>query len=689
MATGWRRAFCTSIPSDPETEKHQTQSPKSCSSQGVFSAGASNPSTTPRLLCRTAVPLPTPPAQDSPRLQCKATMAKSPRLFQSSTPSSPKSPSSLLTLFKTRSNCGICSQSVKTGQGSAIFTAECSHSFHFHCIAARVRKENTLVCPVCSITWKDAPLLAIHKNQQQETEQNHNNRRDVEKKKPISSNCNSKLYDDDEPLIVISPKGTTQFNPIPEVDEDDPENITEFQGFFANPSQPSDKMNGWDFDRVETALLPEAAIVSVSRTYEGYAMVLKVKAPPPAPLLDPARRAPIDLLTVLDVSGSMTGAKLQMLKRSMRLVVGSLGSTDRLSIVAFSARAKRLLPLTRMTALGQRSARRIIDRLACSQSQGTCVGDALKKATKVLEDRRERNPVASVMLLSDGQDDRAPNNAANRSRQSPHVSSTRFSHVEIPVHAFGYGQQQSSHLPTVDAFAKCVGGLLSVVVQDVRLQLGFSAGSAPAEISAVYSINGRPSFIGAGSVLLGDLYAEEERELVVEMRVPTYAAGSHHVMSVRCSYKDPATHELVQCKDRALLVPRPQAVRSSDPKIQRLRNLFITTKAVAEARRQADLACAYHMLSSARALLMHSSSSSLSISADENIRALDEELAALNYRRQQDQIQRRRIYDPEVRGEPLTPRSAWRAAEQLAKVAMMRKSLNRVSDLHGFENARF
>jgi hypothetical protein len=39
--------------------------------------------------------------------------------------------------------------------------------------------------------------------------------------------------------------------------------------------------------------------------------------------------------------------------------------------------------------------------------------------------------------------------------------------------------------------------------------------------------------------------------------------------------------------------------------------------------------------------------------------------------------------------EPLTPTSAWRAAERLAKVAIMRKSMNRVSDLHGFENARF
>ena len=37
-------------------------------------------------------------------------------------------------------------------------------------------------------------------------------------------------------------------------------------------------------------------------------------------------------------------------------------------------------------------------------------------------------------------------------------------------------------------------------------------------------------------------------------------------------------------------------------------------------------------------------------------------------------------------GEPLTPTSAWRAAKKLAKVAIMKKSMNRVSD---FNNSDF
>ncbi|KAJ9166425.1 hypothetical protein P3X46_021184 [Hevea brasiliensis] len=768
MGTGWRRAFCTTIPRDPDitsiSDKQQTSPsrspiPRSCAKLGFLSGGTnpatprlrSQPISSPSLRCRTTSNTSEPPStNESPVLHCKTT----PRAAKSSNPSSPRSPLKLSLFknsFKFRSSCGICLNSVKTGQGTAIYTAECAHAFHFPCIAAHVRKHGSLVCPVCNSTWKDVPLLAIHKNLHpqndavQNTNADNNSNSDkqpkLEEKKvlvvesspraikttprhepqPVSLNpktSDSRSYDDDEPLL--SPTAGGRFIPIPEADENaeegEDDDVEEFQGFFVNPTHSSIKsddvtLNGTSDSRnVQVRLLPEAAIVSVGRGYETYAVALRVKAPPPpqqarssntAPLLDPLHRAPVDLVTVLDVSGSMTGAKLQMLKRAMRLVISSLGSADRLSIVAFSSSPKRLLPLRRMTAHGQRSARRIIDRLVCGQ--GTSVGDALRKASKVLEDRRERNPVASIILLSDGQDERVQSNTGNQRHASGHVSSTRFAHIEIPVHAFGFGQSGGySHEPAEDAFAKCVGGLLSVVVQDLRVQLSFASGSAPAEILAVYSCNARPTVLSSGSVRLGDLYAEEERELLVELRVPSSAVGFHHVISVRCLYKDPATQEVVYGRDRALLVPRPHAVRSSAPKIERLRNHFLTTRAIAETRRLVvhnDFTSAHHLLASSRALILQSSS----ICADEYVRGLEAELAELQrikqhrleQHQQQMMIQRRRGSERETmvmideNGEPLTPTSAWRAAEKLAKVALMKKSLNKVSDLHGFENARF
>ncbi|KAJ6685693.1 CALCIUM-ACTIVATED CHLORIDE CHANNEL REGULATOR [Salix purpurea] len=765
MGTGWRRAFCTTIPRDRETtisDKQQTASPspspspRRCVKLGFFSSG-SNPSTprlpsqSPNLRCRTDTTVDSASTNESPVLHCKTaskitSTAKTPKSLLSSNPSSPRSPLKLSLFknsFKFRSSCGICLNSVKRGQGTAIYTAECAHAFHFPCIASYVRKHGSLVCPVCNSTWKDVPLLATHKNLHQNDynleDPNTTTNTKVEEKKVVivesspraikttatpqpqprtPKYSDSRSYDDDEPLL--SPTAGARFNPIPEADEnvgEDDEGVEEFQGFFPAHSTSvvkSDEVsiNGRDFSRnVQVRLLPEVAVISVGRGYETYAVALRVKAPPPLPLLttrnsanstasllDPSHRAPIDLITVLDVSANMSGAKLQMLKRAMRLVISSLGSADRLSIVAFSSSPKRLLPLRRMTRNGQRSARRIIDRLVCGQ--GSSVGEALRKATKVLEDRRERNPVASIMLLSDGQDERVSDNNSNHRHTSIHKSSTRFAHIEIPVHSFGFGQSGgNSHEPAEDAFAKCVGGLLSVVVQDLRIQLGFASSSAPAEIVAVYPCNSRPNVLGTGSVRLGDLYAEEERELLVELRVPQSAAGSHHVMSVRCLYKDPATQEVVYDRDQSLLVPRPHALPSTGPKIQHLSNLFITTRALAEASRLVEhneFTSAHHLLVSSRALILQSTL----ISADEYVRRLEVELAEVQWRKQHHQLEqqqqqmmmmqrRREMATMDENGEPLTPTSAWRAAEKLAKVATMKKSLNRVSDLHGFENARF
>ncbi|KAK3021479.1 hypothetical protein RJ639_047651 [Escallonia herrerae] len=739
MGTGWRRAFCTALSKDREAnvtykqndeQSYQSQnpSPRSGGKLGFFS----NPST-PRLRCKTsstvaAVQTPSTSIDTliSPKLRCKTASntpklsTKSPKSLLGSNSSSPRSPFAIIknSLRLSRSSCGVCMQSVKTGQGMAIYTAECSHTFHFPCIAAHVKKQGSLICPVCNTTWNDVPLLSIHKAQQnqnplQQVDRPLSNakkqdeiRRHQKEQQPLlhqqqyHTKC---LYADDEPLLSPTASGGG-FVAIPEANESEEgdEEIEEFKGFFVNPISSSSEealINGADSRQVAVTQLPEAAIISVNRTHETYAFVLKIKAPPPPPplappeansaalngrathFLDPARRAPIDLVTVLDVGGSMSGAKLQMMKRAMRLVISSLGSADRLSIVAFSGFPKRMLPLKRMTVQGQRSARRIIDRLACSQ--GSCAGEALRKATKILDDRRERNPVASIMLLSDGQDEQVnSNNNSYRRQGSNHVSSTRFAHVEIPVACY-------SHEPAEDAFTKCVGGLLSVVVQDLRLKLGFASGSDPAEISAVYSCNGGPTVHSSGAIRIGDLYAEEERELLVEMRVPV-GTGSHHVLSVNCCYKDPSTQEIVYGREHALLVPRPQAVRSSMPKIQRLRNLFVMTRAIAESRRLVEhneMSSAHQLLSSARALLIQSSAS------DEYARGLEAELAALHWGRQfQQQVEHQRQKVDAVldeNGEPLTPTSAWRAAERLAKVAVMKKSLSRVGDLHGFENARF
>lgn len=576
--------------------------------------------------------------------------------------------------LKLQRRCGLCLQSVKKGQGTATFTAECSHTFHFPCISDHVKEQGSLACPLCSCLWKEMPMLSVD-----DRNQNQNHRfadeeiltreklDDViignnESPKRRALRPDLKVYNDDEPLASLTPKA--RFNPIPESDENcDEDSIEKFRGFGVNCNDHATD--------VEVQLLPDTAVIAASRRHETYAIVLKVKAS--AVPEKTQRRAPIDLVTVVDVSGKITSEKLHMIKKAMRSIVSSLSSSDRLSIVAFSSYSKRLLPLRRMTTNGRRAARRIVEAMAVIEGSSNSK-DAVKKAVKVLEDRREQNPVATVILLS----------------EPSSVSSTRYSQSNIPIHSLNLNLTDQENM-----FAKCIGNLLNVVVQDLRLELGFASGSSPAVISAVYLNKPQPIVLGSSTVKIGELSAGEEKELFVELKVPSSAIRSHQILSVRCLYKHLLSQLPIYCKQQALLVPRPNTVRSSSPSIQRLKSLFISTRALAESRRlieRNDLTSAYHMLVSARAMIVQSNSSP----DNEFLLGLEAELMELQRRRKvrtpAQQLGRRgraEVAYMDEKGEPLTPTSAWRVADKLAKVAMMRKSVNRVSDLHGFEDARF
>ncbi|KAI3500252.1 hypothetical protein L1887_36070 [Cichorium endivia] len=719
MVFGWRRAFCTSVPretdsaiggirDDSERDYNVksnggggTVTPKIGGRFGFFSSSSSNPSTpriqsqtdsSPSLRCRTTVanlPEKSASVPVSPKLQCKT--SSSPGLFQwSSTPSSPRSPSTF-SLLKTNlrlstNRCGLCLQSVKRGRGVAIYTAECSHCFHFPCIAGHVKQKGSLACPICRTMWKEMPLLSVSdQNQKHQFAEEDGKIREklatklmddvVEMKKSKlrkqhSFRTDLKTYDDDEPLASLTPKA--RFNPIPESDENcEEDTIQEFQGFHSDGR--SNSPVGIHAKDVDVRLLPEAAVISSGRSHETYAIVLRAKAPS---MPEKSQgRAPIDLVTVVDVSRKMSTEKIQMMKRTMRLIISSLSSSDRLSIVAFSSYSKRLLPLRRMTTTGQRAARRIVEAMAVLEGSSNA-SDAVRKAAKVLEDRREKNAAASIILLSDVPD------------QSSHVSSTRYSHshLDVALHTVKLAMNDDHH----HTFVKSIGSLLNVAVQDLKLDIGFVSGSSPAEISAVYSYAPKPVALGSGKIRIGELCANEERELLIELKVPSSAVGVHQVLSVSCSYRESVTQEIIYCKQHTLIVPCPNTVRSSSLTIQRLKNLFITTRALAESRRltaRNDIIGAYHILISARALIRQTTSSS----TNEFVISLESELNDLQRRRvaqaENPRIDTAALMDDKA--EPLTPTSAWRVAEKLAKVAIMRKSLNRVSDLHGFEDARF
>ncbi|KAM1708029.1 hypothetical protein ACFX15_001033 [Malus domestica] len=573
-----------------------------------------------------------------------------------------------------KQTCSICLTKMKQGGGQALFTAECSHSFHFHCITSNVKHGNQ-ICPVCRAKWKEIPVqgpsldpppgrpaigpVGWPQNDALMTVV----RRLPPPRRDLSRRHIVPLYQAHEPG-VFNDDETLDHQPV--FDE-----------------RSSCNKNGGDDNFVRTIEIktfPEVTAVSKSNSHDSFTVLVHLKAATSVTSQNPTinlsslpqfshnHRAPVDLVTVLDTSGSMAGTKLALLKRAMGFVIQNLGSNDRLSVIAFSSTARRLFPLRRMTDTGRQQALQAVNSLVANG--GTNIAEGLRKGGKVLEDRRGKNPVASIILLSDGQDTYTVSGSGPNQSQPNyqlllplsihHSDNTGF---QIPVHAFGFGaDHDASSMHSIseisggtfsfieteaviqDAFAQCIGGLLSVVVQELQvvvecvntsLRFGsVKAGSYPSRVMG----DGRK-----GVIDVGDMYADEERDFLVSVNVPTESCSNlTSLIKVRCIYKDPLNKETATIESEEVRIERPDVARQAVVSIEvdRQRNRLQAAEAMAQARGAAelgDLTGAVSTLENCRRVLSETVSAK---SQDRLCVALDAELKEM-----QERMASRHVYE--------------------------------------------
>ncbi|CAN6890770.1 hypothetical protein HID58_079298 [Brassica napus] len=483
-----------------------------------------------------------------------------------SSPPPPRSTSSSGLPFS-KSKCAICLDEIRQEDGKAIFTAECSHSFHFGCITSNVKHGNR-ICPLCRTEWKQVPLFV-------------NDRVVPAPTFPVQTG-----FEDDEPL----PHGVAV-------------------------SQPSGVAA--EHQALEIKLLPQVSAVEKSVARVDFAVLVHLKAAEGASDDRPATRAPLDLIAVLDVSGSMEGTKLHLLKNAVAFVIDNLGETDRLSVIAFSSGARRLFPLRLMSERGKREAIQAVNSLVAGG--GTNIAEGLKIGARVIEDRRWKNPVSGMMLLSDGQDNFTLSRSHSHSHSHSHslvrpradyqclIPSSR-----IPIHTFGFGADHDAELmhtisqvssgtfsfietETVirDAFAQCIGGLLSVVALDqvVEIECLHEEGLKISSIKAG-SYRSRVSSDGrTAKIDVGDMYAEEERDFLVILEIPRCEDESMPLVKIRCVYKDAVSREIVRVESGELSIQRPEQLTGEEVvsvEVDRQLNRFLVSEAMSEARVLAD-----------------------------------------------------------------------------------------------------
>ncbi|XP_044952640.1 E3 ubiquitin-protein ligase WAV3-like [Hordeum vulgare subsp. vulgare] len=592
-------------------------------------------------------------SQDSAALAAAAAHASAPN-----TPAQAEAAGALLRRSKSgakssKKTCAICFDSMKPGHGQALFTAECSHMFHFHCISSSVKHGN-YVCPVCRAKWKEIPF--------------NRSLSSIVPRGRSGLNVNQARLPQQDAYMALLRQVPTRQREAPalhtsepvEFNDDEPLQLTTAAG---NCDVRSSRT-------VEIKTYSEFSAIPQSSSQDDFAVLIHLKAPCANPeqitsrpvnatsVGYPTSRAPVDLVTLLDVSGSMAGTKLALLKRAMGFVIQHLGPSDRLSVIAFSSTARRLFHLRRMSHSGRQQALQAVNSLGAGG--GTNIADALKKAAKVIEDRSYKNPVCSIILLSDGQDtyNISSNVRGTRPDYRSLVPSSILNHAVgiVPVHGFGFGADHDSDaLHSIaevsggtfsfiedegviqDAFAQCIGGLLSVVVQDMRLTVqcvhtgvqlrSIKSGSYLSKVAG----DGRN-----GSIDVGHLYADEERDFLLSVSFPQ-SREQTILLKVAFSYRDPVTNECIKVQGNEVMILRPKSC-APEPvcmEVDREKNRVRAADCIEAARAAAErgvLSEAVAILEECRRVLSESFSSRngdrLCMALDAELREMQERMAS-------------------------------------------------------------
>ncbi|XP_074319487.1 uncharacterized protein LOC141656477 [Silene latifolia] len=346
------------------------------------------------------------------------------------------------------------------------------------------------------------------------------------------------------------------------------------------------------------------------------------------------QRCGVDIVAVLDVSGSMEGTKLDKLKTSMKFLLKKLDEIDRLSIVTFSSDAKRLCPLTRMDKNGQAKNEKLINNLFAGGL--TNISRALQEALSVLGQRRQRDGrTTAIMLMSDGE----------LSKRFDHPSTVDVS--SVPVYTFGLGNDHDSQLLQAIAarsdkgtysiadvegsnsaslniaFSSCLAGLLSVVVQDLELTVT----QKESEIQEVRAGNYDQVRVNESvKISFGNLYNREKRSTTVFLSLPAVEdRTAMDILKITFSYRPSGGGALFRSSPVAVTLTRTSSPVTVDPvEVGNEIARGDTVAAITKARKQADtndLNGAQNTMKSAEKSL-----NNLNREADELIKALKYEV---------------------------------------------------------------
>ncbi|KAF8216509.1 Pleckstrin homology domain-containing protein [Mycena galopus ATCC 62051] len=273
----------------------------------------------------------------------------------------------------------------------------------------------------------------------------------------------------------------------------------------------------------------------------------------PSNSLSPLPHPPLDLILVVSLpppgaAPSTAALKVRVIKATLDFTLASMANKDRLSLVTFevgqSGRVRRTPFLGVSKAQSRQRLEKFIDEIGVrvddsgdeflvrgSKDEKTDVVTAVNHGLDVVLQRKSKNPVSGMMLVSDASD--------STRRAQMDLVLARAEAANVPIHSFGYGRSHdpaslwlmSNHTSGTYTFVKdwydlrdcvagCVGGMMSIGLLSMKLHMKIVDGLR----FRIRKVSGGPSSILASDgqnvdVEVGELRYGERKEMLIELEL--------------------------------------------------------------------------------------------------------------------------------------------------------------------------
>jgi len=247
-----------------------------------------------------------------------------------------------------------------------------------------------------------------------------------------------------------------------------------------------------------------------------------------APKLDwEAKRPPVCIIPIIDVSGSMAGEKLDYAKKTLLKLVDHLRPGDYCGLGAFATEIHEIQAPIEMTQASKDALKNRIGDLHTTSSTNFSGGLelGLRWGGKV---DIGKDMLVRVIMLTDG----CANHGVTSSEGLAKIVDTRG---KTTVSCFGYGTDANQELladlakrgegnyafikhpdEALSAFGKELGGLLSTYAQGIVIDLAPHNSHKIEDVISDVDVDEKD---GKVVIKLGDLLSEEERHVVIAMKL--------------------------------------------------------------------------------------------------------------------------------------------------------------------------